>query len=155
MKGAGLGSPNSGPRLGRVKKVTEPKTQLVPLNWPKPPLTQNQVRRQHYYAEAAAKKQAITEARWAIRAAKVTPMAEANVRLHYRPGTKRLCDADGLGPTLKVALDALVAEEIVLDDNYLYVPEASIRIHKPLTGLPGALWLELIEPQPNPDNEEN
>lgn len=118
-------------------------TQTIALNWPKPPLTQNQLRRTHYMAEAAAKKRAITEARWAIRDARVTRMAAANVRLHYRPGTRRLCDADGLAPTLKVVLDALVAEEIVLDDNYLYVPEASIRIHPPMRGMPGALWVEL------------
>lgn len=127
-------------------------TQLIPLNWPRPPLTQNQLRRTHYHAEAAAKKQAITEARWAIREARTKFMPAAIVKLHYRPGTRRLCDTDGLAPTLKCVLDALVAEGILLDDDYLYVPESGQAITPPLKGMPGALWVELTTPEPtNPE----
>lgn len=135
----------------RTKKVPEPESQLVPLNWPKPPLTQNQVRRQHYMAEAAAKRQFILEAQFAIRAAHVTPMESALVRLHYRPGTKRLCDSDGLAVTLKVVLDALVKEGILPADDWRHVPESAMRIWRPLPGLPGALWVELVEVKEDDD----
>jgi len=118
-------------------------TQTIPLNWPTPPITQNQLRRAHYMAEAAMKRQAIADARSAIRAAKATPMDAAIVRLHYRPGTRRLCDTDGLCPTLKVVLDALVKEGVIPQDNWRHVPESSHRIWRPLPGLPGALWVEL------------
>lgn len=67
------------------------------------------------------------------------------MRLNYRPGTKRLCDADGLHPTLSCALDALTAHGIIPDDNYLYVSEASAKIWPPLRGIPAAFWLD-IEP---------
>lgn len=120
-------------------------TQTINLNcWPTPPITQNQLRRMNHWDEARAKKNAIAEARWAIKAARPTPMTEALVRLNYRPGTRRLCDADGLAPTLKVFLDALVQEGVLLDDNYLYVPESSIRIWGPAKGMPGAMWADLV-----------
>lgn len=131
-------------RLDRRKKpIPEPESQLIPLNWAKVPITKNQMRRTHYYAEAAIKKLAMAEARAAIVNARTKPMEQALVRLHYRPGTKRLCDADGLHPTLSICLDALVHEGILPDDNLLYVFEAAVRIWRPMPGIPCAFWLEL------------
>lgn len=115
----------------------------IGLPWPKPPLSQNQLRRLNYHAEARLKARAMNEARWIIRAAHPAPVDRATVRLHYRPGTRRRCDADGLAPTLKVVLDALVHEGVLPDDDHTHVPEAAIRIHPPLPGMPGSLWVQI------------
>lgn len=113
----------------------------IPLPWPKPPLTGNRTRG-NPHARAAEVKQAKTEAIWAVRAAKVTPVVGANVTLHYRPRTRQRRDADGLFPTLKVTQDALVAEGVLPDDSWVCVPRASCEIHPP-TSEPAAVWVEL------------
>lgn len=114
-------------------------TITIPLSWPKPPLVQND--RRHWTAQARAFAQAKDEARWAIRAAKVTPIVGAEVTLHYRLPDKRRRDADGPAPTLKVVLDALVAEGVLTDDSWVEVPSCRIQIHPP--GGHAAMWVEL------------
>ena len=116
----------------------------IPLTWPKPPLTGNRTRG-NPYARATEVKAAKAEAIWAVRAAKVDPMVGAEVTLHFRPKDKRRRDADGLAPTLKVCLDALVAEGVLPDDSWVHVPAATCRIHPP-TDEPAAMWLELADP---------
>ena len=118
--------------------------QSAPLPWTKP-LTQNQVRRMHHLAEARVKRQMSDDARWLIRNAKLTPLTRAAVTLHYRPGTRRPCDADGLAPTLKVALDALVREGVLPDDDYRHVPRVGIQIEEPHDGMPAGFWLTIEE----------
>jgi len=109
--------------------------------WPMPPLTQNGLRRMHFQAEAKAKAKALTEARWAIRAARLPLMAGANVVLHWRMPDKRRRDGDGAAPTLKVCLDALVHEGVLHDDSWVEVPHSGITCHPPTPGQPGAMWL--------------
>ena len=122
-----------------MKRIT------IPLPWSTPPLTQNQVRRMHYRAEAKAKADAKTEARWAIRAAKVRPIVGAEVTLHYRVPDRRVRDSDGPAPTLKVVIDALVAEGVLPADDWVHVPASGIRFHPPTKGLPGSIWVELTD----------
>lgn len=117
-------------------------TQHAPLPWSKP-ITQNQLRRMHPMAEARLKRQMSDDARWLIRSAKLTPVQRAEVTLHYRPGTRRPCDADGLAPTLKIALDALVREGVLPDDDYRHVPRVGIEIHEPRDGMPASFWIEI------------
>jgi crossover junction endodeoxyribonuclease RusA len=112
----------------------------IALPWLKPPLTGNRTRG-NPYARASEVKQALTEARWAVRAANLTPIVGANVTLHFRPKDRRRRDADGMFPTLKVVQDALVLEEILPDDSWVCIPSATCRIHPP-DGEP-ATWLEL------------
>lgn len=116
----------------------------VALPWPKPPLTGNRTRG-NPYARAAEVKAAKEEACWAVRAARIAYMSGAEVTLHFRPKDKRRRDADGLAPTLKVCLDALVAEGVLHDDSWVHVPAATCRIHPP-TDEPAAMWLELVHP---------
>ncbi|HET9828999.1 MAG TPA: hypothetical protein VFQ11_10875, partial [Nocardioidaceae bacterium] len=118
----------------------------VALPWCTPPLTQNQLRRMHPLAEASAKKAALKDARWAIRAARLTPMLGANVVLHWRMPDRRRRDGDGAAPTLKVVLDALVAEGVIPDDSFVHVPFSGIRCHPPRPGIPGGMWLEITDP---------
>lgn len=119
---------------------------LVPLPWVTPPLTQNQLRRLHPLREAALKKAAKNEARWAIRAARPRPRIGANVTLHWRMPDARRRDGDGAAPTLKVVLDALVAEDIIPDDSWVHVPHSGVTCHPPQRKMPGSLWLELRDP---------
>lgn len=115
----------------------------IPLPWPKPPLTGNRTRG-NPYARANEVKAAKAQAQQAVYFAYLQPVVGAEVTLHFRPKDKRRRDADGLAPTLKVCLDALVAEGILPDDSWVHVPAATCRIHPP-NGEPAAMWLELTD----------
>ena len=118
----------------------------VALPWPTAPLTQNQLRRMHPLREAALKRTALSEARWAIRAAKPTPLIYADVTLHWRMPDKRRRDGDGAAPTLKVVLDALVHEGVLPEDSWVCVRHSGVTTHPPVKGMPGAMWLTLTDP---------
>lgn len=122
----------------------------IPLPWEKPPLTGNRTRG-NPYARANEVKTAKSEASRAIgswvldiagQGSDGWAMSGAEVTLHFRPKDKRRRDADGLAPTLKVCLDALVASDILPDDSWVHVPAATCRIHPP-NGEPAAMWLTL------------
>jgi crossover junction endodeoxyribonuclease RusA len=135
-------------RAGNIRRhACEPVTaETIALPWHVPPLTQNQLRRLHPMREAALKRVAKDEARWTIRGARLTARAQSNVVLHWRMPDGRRRDGDGAAPTLKVVLDALVAEGILPDDSWAEVPHSGVTCHPPMRGLPGALWLELSVP---------
>ena len=114
---------------------------IIGLPWPAPPLTGNRTRG-NPYARASEVKQAKAEAQWAIRAAKPRPVVGADVTLHFRPKDRRRRDSDGMAPTLKVCLDALVAEGVLPDDSWVCVPSSTNRIHPP-DGGQAAMWLEV------------
>jgi crossover junction endodeoxyribonuclease RusA len=118
----------------------------VSLPWTAPPLTQNGLRRMHHMAEAKAKRQALEEARWAIKAARLPFMAGAIVILNWQQPDRRRRDGDGAAPTLKVVLDALVKEGVLHDDSWVEVPHSGITCHPPVKGQPGALWVTLTDP---------
>jgi len=123
--------------------------QRAVVPWPQP-LTQNQVRRLHHYTEAATKKRMHLQARAAYRAARLTPVTEpVHVTLTFQPADRRRRDTDGLAPTLKVALDALVTEQVLADDNYTHVPAVTLRITPPIPGEPAACWVTI-----QPDKED-
>jgi hypothetical protein len=114
----------------------------IPLPWTSPPLRQND--RQHHMVKAQAFATALEQARWAIRAAKPAPMIGADVTLHYRVPDRRIRDSDGIAPTLKVVLDALVAEKVLPRDDWVHVPHSGQRIHEPSDEGP-AMWVTLDE----------
>lgn len=120
--------------------------QLIPLPWCAVPMTKNQVRRLHYRDEAKLRATLLTEARWAIKAARTKPMWTAEFVLHYRPKNNQRRDADGLAPTKSIVLDALVAEGVLTDDSFREVPFSGERIHPPIKGLPAVMWAELSAP---------
>ncbi|HKO27583.1 MAG TPA: hypothetical protein VJU80_09015 [Solirubrobacteraceae bacterium] len=120
---------------------------IVPLPWQAPPLTLNaSLRVENKYAKAAKVADAKAAAVLAIRAAKVPAMAGAIVTLHYRVPDRRRRDADNLAATLKVCQDALVTAGVLVEDSWITVPASGQRIHPPEVGQPGALWLELTDP---------
>lgn len=107
-------------------------------------LTQNQLRRMHHQAEAKAKRLLSEPARWAIRAARLETIEHpVRVVLHWRTADHRVRDADGIAPSLKIAIDALVREHVIPQDDYLFVPFSGQRIHPPRTGMPPAMWVEI------------
>lgn len=116
-------------------------TIIVPLPWPKPPLSQND-RDERNRGGARKIKAAKEQARWAIRAAKVRPIVGCEITLHYRMPDRRRRDADNLAVLLKVCQDALVDEGVLPDDSWVCVPAATCRIHPP-NGEPAEMWLEL------------
>jgi crossover junction endodeoxyribonuclease RusA len=73
-------------------------------------------------------------------------MPGAIVILHWQMPDRRRRDGDGAAPTLKVVLDALVAEGVLHDDSWIHVPHSGVTCHPPVKGQPGALWLELTDP---------
>jgi hypothetical protein len=121
-----------------------PTSDLVELPWPRPNVTKNQLRRMHYQAEAKARANAINEARWAIRAARPKPLQYADVILHWRVPNRVRRDGDGAQWQLSVALDALVREGVLADDDWIHVRHSGVTTHEPQPGLPGAMWLEIV-----------
>lgn len=115
----------------------------IALPWTTAPLTQNGLRRMHHHAEAKAKATALAEARWAVKAARLPFMTGAVVILNWQMGDRRRRDGDGAAPTLKVCLDALVAEGVLHDDSWVEVPHSGVTCHPPIPGQPGAMWLAL------------
>ena len=114
----------------------------IPLPWNKPPLTGND----RGHTRWSPFRQVKAEAVIAIRAAKVKPVPGCIVTLHYRAPDMRRRDADNLAPTLKACQDALVEAGVIHEDSWVTVPESRQRIHPPTPGQPGALWLELSDP---------
>ncbi|WP_202033169.1 hypothetical protein [Nocardioides sp. WS12] len=113
----------------------------IPLPWTAPPISPND--RGHWATKARATGQARTEARWAIRAAKVPLLDGCEVTLHWRVPDMRRRDADNLAATKKVVTDALVDEGVLGDDSWVHVAASTERIHPPEKGLPAAMWLSL------------
>lgn len=120
----------------------------VALPWHRPPLTGNRTRG-NPHARAAEVREALTTARWCVRAASLPPLPAADLTLHLRMADRRRRDSDGLFPTLKVCADALVQEGVLADDSWQHVPAATCRIHPPQHGQPAAMWLTL-EPLETP-----
>jgi crossover junction endodeoxyribonuclease RusA len=116
---------------------------IIPLPWSKPPLTGNRTRG-NPYARANEVKVAKDQAIVAVARVARRRLVGAEVTLHMRPKDRRRRDADGLAPTLKVCLDALVAQSVLPDDSWVHVPAATCRIHPP-NGEPAAMWIELTE----------
>lgn len=121
---------------------------VIPLPWDKPPLTGNRTRG-NPYAQATKVKTALLAATVAIINANPRPVVGAEVTLHFRPATRHRRDADGMFPTLKVCLDALVRTKpgrgrtVLPDDSWVCVPAATCRIHTPQPGQPAEMWLTL------------
>lgn len=114
----------------------------IDLPWTTPPISQND--RQHHHVKAKAVALALAEARMAIRVAQIEPIVGAVITLHYRAPDHRRRDADNLAVVLKVAQDALVAEQIIPRDDWVHVPASGQQIHPPSDDGP-ALWLELSD----------
>lgn len=119
----------------------------IPLPWTAPPLTLNTgLRAENPHVKAAKVRDAKAAAVVAIHAAKVAPMAGAILTLHYRVPDRRRRDADNLAATLKVCQDALVEAGVLIEDSWVTIPESRQRIHPPIKGQIGALWLTLDDP---------
>ncbi len=121
----------------------------IPLFWPKPPLSQND-RNERTRGGSQKIKRALAEARMAVRAAQVQPVAGCVVTLHYRVADHRRRDADNLAVVLKVCQDALVAEGVIPRDDWVCVPSSGQKIHPP-NGEGSALWVELTDVTPMQD----
>ena len=119
---------------------------VVDLPFELPPLVKNAVRKMHHHKEAKIPRESMQSVRWAIRAAKVQPLEQADVVLHWRLPDRHRRDGDGAQPTLSFCLDALVLEGILPDDSWKFVVHSGITCHEPQPGLPGALWLDITEP---------
>ena len=121
--------------------INDQRTITIPLPWTKPPLSQND-RNERNRGGARKIAEAKTQARWAIRAANVTPIVGCNITLHYRVPDRRRRDADNLAVLLKACQDALVDEGVIPRDDWVCVPHSGQTIHPPSDEGP-ALWLEL------------
>lgn len=119
-------------------------TVVIPLPWPKPPLSQND-RDERKRGGARKIADAKRDACHAIRAADIRPIVGAVVTLHYRVADRIRRDADNLAVVLKVCQDALVLEGVLPRDDWVHVPHSGQRIHPPEPGQPSALWLELTD----------
>jgi crossover junction endodeoxyribonuclease RusA len=133
-------------RDGPEVDMTEPFT--ITLPWRSPPLSLND--REHWRPKAKKVKEIRAEVRWAVRATKPRPprIEAAEVVLHWRIHDRRRRDLDNLAATLKPAIDALVDEHVLPDDDWTHVLLAGSRIHPPEPGQRAAMWLEVIPKEP-------
>ncbi|MCM0622603.1 hypothetical protein [Nocardioides bruguierae] len=118
----------------------------IVLPWKTPPTTANQaLRSTKPKARALKVEQLLTEAMWAITAARPAPVHErVLVVLHFRPANNQQRDADGMFPLLKVVQDALVKKAILPGDHFKVAPAATCWIHDPVKGVrDGCMWVEL------------
>lgn len=121
------------------------RNRVIQLPWTRPPVSNNQ-RPGNWAQGSRARATAKDEARWAIRAQKVAAMDEpVEVCIHWRIPDNRLRDADNLGLTLKVSLDAAVAEGILPADDWTVVRRTAQEIHPPIRGVAASMWLEIKE----------
>jgi hypothetical protein len=128
----------------------------IKLPFDAPPLTKNKVRRMHHHVEARIRRDSITLVRAAIRKAKVQPLEQAVIVLHWRVANKRRLDGDGADNTKHFCIDALVLEGVIPDDSWAFVIHSGVTCHPPEPGLPGAMWLSITDPnQPIKENHPN
>jgi Holliday junction resolvase RusA-like endonuclease len=122
-------------------------TVTLTLPWSKPPvMTLNEaMRSSNVHAKAAQTRAAKDAAIWTIRARRpplLTPGGPVHITLHHQVANYHRRDPDGLAPTLKVCIDALVAEGVLKDDDWQHVRATTCRIHPP-TNAPPTMWLTL------------
>jgi crossover junction endodeoxyribonuclease RusA len=106
---------------------------IVPLPWLQPPLSQNQAL---HWTEANEQKQAIKQAvvvlvKQQLRGANadsppIKPPVEVVLRWTVTDRGRR--DTDNPVPTLKAAIDGLVAAKFIPDDHWLIVPRSYVQI---------------------------
>lgn len=117
---------------------------VIALPMSRPPLSLND--RMHYRVKAKYVAELRGLAHALARAEKVAPMERAVVTLHYRPRDRRARDAANMHATLKPLTDGLVdAGVLTKGDSSEYVEERC-KIHLAETGIPGAMWLTLEDP---------
>ncbi|MEU3013362.1 hypothetical protein [Nocardia asteroides] len=137
---------------------------VLPLPYERPPLSLNDSGRTRGAAIARAKVK--REIRSNVVAAATLAglpkdVAHVTVTLHWRPAVRRTRDTDNPVATLKPACDALtparaarlspkgrtvpalIGYGMVADDDPAHMTKREPVIHEPLTGQPGAVWLEL------------
>lgn len=124
-------------------------TVTIALPWTKPPVgTLNAaLRSSSVHVKAAGVEAGKRAAGWAILATKPRPpraTAPVTVTLHYRVLNYRRVDPDGLAPTLKLCLDALVDAGVLADDDWQHVRATTCRIHPPTAAGP-AMWLTITD----------
>lgn len=118
----------------------------IPLPWTKPPLSLND--RDHWRVKA--KKVAQVRAIGALVGRNLPPTERAEVWLHYRPRDKRARDTANLHATLKPLTDGLVDAGVLSRGDSCEYVEERCRIHPPIKGQPGALWLVVSAPEETP-----
>ncbi len=116
---------------------------MTTINLPltSPPLSLND--RMHWRVKAREVAALRELAATLARVQRVPSRETAVVTLHYRPRDRRARDAANLHATLKPLTDGLVdAHVLTRGDSSEYVEERC-KIHLPIPGQPGALWLTI------------
>ncbi|MCD2099600.1 RusA family crossover junction endodeoxyribonuclease [Rhodococcus qingshengii] len=94
----------------------------------KPPLTANEMRRAHYRTIAQKKKEAAEPVAWLVRQHQIPMLERVDVTVTWFAPDARRRDSDSLGPYCKAVLDALVAAQVLRDDDSRYVRQTAMRV---------------------------
>lgn len=121
---------------------------IVPLPWPKPPLSLND--RMHWRPKYEKTKRVQGEALLAIRASRprLPELDAAEVVLCWRVPDLVRRDLDNVVATLKPAIDALVQAGVLPRDDWKHVHLAASRIDPPEPGRRAGVWLEITPKEP-------
>jgi Holliday junction resolvase RusA-like endonuclease len=103
-------------------------TIVDPVHAGRPPMTMNEAHRAHWTAKKKARERLAWQIRAALAATPIPPMDRATITIvQHAPNAIRR-DADGLGLFRKHAIDALVREGVLPDDNTAHVVDGGNRI---------------------------
>jgi hypothetical protein len=104
-----------------------PRKWRILLPYRNPPLTAN-MRFSHWSQERRLQQKLSRDVRLLARSMKIPRLRAVTAELVFLPGTNRRRDADNIAPTLKPALDGLVAARVLRDDSADVVLRASQRV---------------------------
>jgi len=96
------------------------------LPWRRPPLTFNQ--RTHHMVQYRLKQQVKQAVVLLARSQQIPHLSAITAELVWLKGDNRRADADNIAPTLKPALDGLVAAGVLDDDDSDHVLRTSTRV---------------------------
>ena len=85
-----------------------------------------------HWRERHRRNQSLKKAAWAMALqGKVTHLHRISVTAEYQPPDRRLRDPDNIAPSVKAAIDGLVAAQVVPFDDSAYVVAVECRIGEP------------------------
>jgi crossover junction endodeoxyribonuclease RusA len=119
----------------------EQRKHVIELPWSMPPLSMND--RGHWAPRASRIAQVRETGYWLAKNAKMGSHQRVRIELHYRPKAHRGRDSDNLAATYKPLVDGITDAHLVPDDTDRYVERDWPKIHEPIPGEAGRLWLEI------------
>lgn len=106
--------------------TSEPREWVIPLPWPKPPLSMND--RMGVHEKARITRQMRETVGWLLRQQRIPALAKVRVQLYWTVPDERRRDDDNPAPTTKAIYDAFPDLKVVPDDTPQYMEKPTVKI---------------------------